>query len=169
MKSSIATQNKGNTEKLRKMIFVFDGVVFDKEGRILIDQRVGDGLEKVNGLWEVPGGKLEFGETPEQAIEREILEETGYRVVAKKLIPYTDVGTLEYPDKVQHTVVFYYVCELVDGDCMKVHDHKIGGSKWVKPEELGDYEFMFGNREAIEMATEMRAMEPREGKCGVWE
>lgn len=154
--------------KDRKTIYVFDGVVFDRDGRILIDQRIGDALEKVNGLWEVPGGKLEFGETPEQAIRREILEEIGYKVKVKKLIPYTDVGTLEYPKKLQHTVVFYYVCELEDEDYVEVHDHKIGGFRWVRPEELDDYEFMFGNREAIEMAIKMRNMVPEEGECGVW-
>lgn len=154
--------------KERKTIYVFDGVVFDRDGRILIDQRVGDKLERVNGLWEVPGGKLEFGETPEQVIRREILEEIGYKVKVKKLIPYTDVGTLEYPEKLQHTVVFYYICELEDGNYVEVHDHKIGGFRWVKPEELDDYEFMFGNREAIEMAMKTRGVEPAEGKCGIW-
>ncbi len=167
MKGSIVIPSS-NGEKTRKMIFVFDGVVFDKQGRILIDQRVGDGLEKVNGLWEVPGGKLEFGETPEQAIAREIREEIGCHVQAKKLIPYTDVGTLEYPNKLQHTVVFYYICELADEDCLEVHDHKIGGFRWIDPSELDNYHFMFGNREAIEMAIKMRKAEPVEGKCQVW-
>lgn len=155
--------------KLQQTIYVFDGVVFDREGRILIDQRVGDALESVNGLWEVPGGKLEFGETPEQAIAREILEEIGCKVRVKKLIPYTDVGTLEYPDRMQHTVVFYYICELVEDGEVEVHDHKIGGFRWVKPEELDEYKFMFGNRDAIEMALKVKDIEPLEGGCGVWE
>lgn len=155
--------------KEQKTIYVFDGVVFDKQGRILIDCRIGDELGSVNDLWEVPGGKLEFGETPERAIEREILEEIGYRVKVKKLIPYTDVGTLEYPDKTQHTVVFYYICELINDEAVEVHDHKIGGFRWVKPEELDDYEFMFGNRAAIEMALKLKDVTPEEGECGVWE
>ncbi len=155
--------------KPQKTIYVFDGVVFDRAGRVLIDQRVGDALESVNGLWEVPGGKLEFGETPEQAIRREILEEIGCKVRVKKLIPYTDVGTLEYPDKIQHTVVFYYVCELVEDKEVEAHDHKIGGFRWVKPEELDEYEFMFGNRVAIEMALKVKDIEPLDGECGVWE
>ena len=154
--------------KEQKTIYVFDGVTFDKQGRILIDRRIGDELDTVNDLWEVPGGKLEFGETPEQAIEREILEEIGYKVKAKKLIPCTDVGTLDYPDKEQHTVVFYYICELLDEEGLEVHDHKIGGFKWVKPEELDDYEFMFGNRAAIDMALELKDAEPEEGKTMVW-
>lgn len=154
--------------KEQKTIYVFDGVVFDKQGRILIDRRIGDELKSVNDLWEVPGGKLEFGETPEQAIEREIMEEIGYKVKAKKLIPYTDVGTLEYPDKMQHTVVFYYICELVDENGIEVKDHKIGGFKWVKPEELDDYEFMFGNRSAIDMALKLKDAAPEEGTTQIW-
>ncbi len=142
--------------KERKTIFVFDGVVFDKNGRILIDRRTGDELEEVNGLWEVPGGKLEFGETPEQAIEREILEETGYRVKVGNQVLCTQVEVLEYPDKLQHTVVFYYVCELLDEERTEVHDHKISDCRWVGPEELDGYEFLLDNRAVIDLALQRR-------------
>lgn len=141
----------------RQTIYVFDGVVFDRAGRILIDQRTGDALRAVNGQWEVPGGKLEFGETPREAIRREIFEETGYKVKVGAPVMYADVGTLAYPDRLQHTVVTYYLCELEDKtEQVEQHDHKISGCRWITPDELDDYEFMFGNRRAIEAALRMR-------------
>lgn len=156
------------TDWRKQTVYVFDGVVFDGDGRVLIDQRFNDKLESVNGLWEVPGGKLEFGETPEQGIAREIFEETGYKVKVKRVIPYTDVGVLEYPDKTQYTVVFYYLCELEDGEHTEVHDHKIENYEWVSTNNLDSYEFMFGNRTAIEKAVKLRNGEIEESESGFW-
>ncbi len=157
------------TDWRRQTVYVFDGVVFDKEGRVLIDQRLNDELESVNGLWEVPGGKLEFGETPEQGIVREIFEETGYKVNVKRVVPYTDVGVLEYPNKTQYTVVFYYLCELEDDEHAEVHDDKIENYEWAPLENLDNYEFMFGNRTAIEKAARLRTGEIEDSESGYWE
>jgi 8-oxo-dGTP diphosphatase len=122
----------------------------------------------VNGLWEVPGGKLEFGEMPEQGIAREIFEETGYKVRVKRVVPYTDVGVLEYPEKTQYTVVFYYLCELEDGSHAETNDHRVKKYAWILPEELDDYEFMFGNRGAIEKAIALRDGKIEESESGFW-
>ncbi|MGY1641311.1 NUDIX domain-containing protein [Geodermatophilus sp. SYSU D00703] len=52
-------------------------VVHDATGRLLLIRR---GHEPSRGLWSVPGGRVEPGETPEAAVQREVLEETGLRV-----------------------------------------------------------------------------------------
>jgi 8-oxo-dGTP diphosphatase len=54
-------------------------VVHDAAGRLLLIQR---GREPSRGLWSLPGGRVEAGETAEQAVQREVLEETGLRVRA---------------------------------------------------------------------------------------
>ncbi len=64
-------------------------IVFDTSGRLLMVQR---GHEPAKGLWAVPGGKVEPGETDEQAVAREILEETGLTVRVGAL-----VGSVERP------------------------------------------------------------------------
>ncbi len=76
----------------KKTIFVFKGILFNNENKILIDNRKEEGLEGANGKWEVPGGKIEFGESPEDAVKRELLEETGYNVKVKDIVPYTNVS-----------------------------------------------------------------------------
>ncbi|MBR0480770.1 NUDIX domain-containing protein [Candidatus Saccharibacteria bacterium] len=158
------------SKEARQTVYVFDGVVFDKTGRILIDQRENDELEAVNDQWEVPGGKLEFGETPEEGIKREIYEETGYFVNVKRVIPYTDVGVLRYPDKIQYTVVMYYLCELDESMLhFEAEDHKIGRYKWIQPSELDEYDFMFGNRKAIEKAIALRVGKLEDSESGYWE
>jgi len=51
------------------------GILCDAEGRVLIAERVGGG--PFNGMWEFPGGKVEEGESPAAALERELSEELG--------------------------------------------------------------------------------------------
>ena len=64
------------------------GLVFDEGGRVFIDQRPYDGL--LGGLWEFPGGKLEPGETVEQALARELSEELGMRAEVTGALPSVD-------------------------------------------------------------------------------
>jgi 8-oxo-dGTP diphosphatase len=68
-------------------------VVFDEEGRVLLVRR---GRPPLAGSWTLPGGHLEAGESAEQAIEREVLEETGLRVRAEQLVATVPVATEGY-------------------------------------------------------------------------
>jgi ADP-ribose pyrophosphatase YjhB (NUDIX family) len=58
-------------------------VVFDTQGRLLVIQR---GHDPGAGLWSIPGGRIEPGETDEQALVRELLEETNLQVMVGKLV-----------------------------------------------------------------------------------
>lgn len=139
----------------KRTIFVFKGILFESEKRILIDNRKEEILDEANGKWEVPGGKIEFGETPEDAVKRELFEETGYNVKVKQIIPYSNVSMWEYSDCKQHTVIFFYVCELANEEHMEISDNRINTYKWIKRNELLNYKFLPGNKEAIEIAIKM--------------
>lgn len=140
----------------KRTIFVFKGILFNNENRILIDNRKEEILDEANGKWEVPGGKIEFGETPEDAIKRELFEETGYNVNVKQIIPYSNVSMWEYSDYKQHTVIFFYICELENDEHIEIKDNRINTYKWITENELSDYNFLPGNKEAIEMAIKSR-------------
>lgn len=135
-----------------RTIFVFKGIVFNKNKEVLIDNRKEETLDDANGKWENPGGKIEFGETPEDAVEREIFEETGYKVKVNELIPYTKVSMWEYSKYKQHTVIFFYICELLNEEHSNMKDEKINEYKQVKIDEIDDYNFLSGNKEAIKVA-----------------
>jgi len=64
-------------------------VIRDDEGRLLLVRR---GRPPSQGLWSVPGGRVEPGETPEQAAAREVLEETGLRVQVGRLLASVEIG-----------------------------------------------------------------------------
>src|SRR5579864_2900472 len=96
------------------------GVIID-EGRALLIRR---GSEPLLGEWSIPGGTLELGETLEQGVARELLEETGLEVRVLELIEVFDriyvestAGEAE-PKKGPrfHYVIVDYLCERLAGD-----------------------------------------------------
>ena len=78
--------------------------------------------------WEIPGGKLEPSETPEQCIEREIREELATEVKAEKILGVVDY---DYPNF--HLTMHCILCSLVSGE-LKLLEHE--AAKWVTKETL---------------------------------
>jgi 8-oxo-dGTP diphosphatase len=67
-------------------------IVRDDAGRLLLIQR---GHDPDAGLWSLPGGRIEPGETDQQAVAREILEETGLRVACRRLLGEAELPGLD--------------------------------------------------------------------------
>lgn len=99
------------------------GAVVVHEGRLLLVRR---GKEPGRGLWSVPGGRVEAGETLEEACRREVREETGIAVV-----PGPVVGRVERPAPDGSTYV------IDDLDC-RVADESVGGGEAVPVLVAGD-------------------------------
>ncbi len=110
------TQNASQpTEKAHKSITVVCACIL-REGdqQILLSMRRAPGVPGLDGKWELPGGKVEFGETPEQAIVREIREELGIRIAPRRLLPYLHTNRWEYEHAIQHVILACYECEMED-------------------------------------------------------
>ncbi len=105
--------------------------LFDTDGRVLVAQRP-EG-KSMAGLWEFPGGKLEEGETPEEALIRELREELAIETVESCLAPFT-FASHAYNDF--HLLMPLYVCRKWDGKIMPLERQQI---KWVEPMRLSDY------------------------------
>ena len=73
-----ATDGVASAERVPRTIEVVAGVIRDRRGRILLARRTED--RDLAGLWEFPGGKHEPGETPEDALKRELREELGIEI-----------------------------------------------------------------------------------------
>ncbi|MEI6030739.1 MAG: 8-oxo-dGTP diphosphatase MutT [Synechococcaceae cyanobacterium ELA739] len=115
------------------------GVVLDGDGRVLIDQRLNEGL--LGGLWEFPGGKQEEGEAIAATIARELVEELAIDVeVGQELI----VIEHAYSHKRLRFVV--HLCRWLSGEPQPLASQQV---RWVRPAELADYPFPAANARII--------------------
>jgi mutator protein MutT len=125
-------------EKPQKKIGV--AIIYDRQGQILIDRRLAKGL--MGGLWEFPGGKIEAGETPEECIEREILEELAIEI---------EVGahflTIAHEYSLFHVILIVHLCYHIGGEPQPLCCDEI---RWVKPEELFEFTFPEANLQIVE-------------------
>ena len=101
----------------------------------LLVRRHEPGVPGIHDMWELPGGKVDFGERPEAAVAREALEETGYVVEVGSLFPYAYSTVWEYPDRRQHVIVLVYDCRA--GEQARVpSDPRIAAVAWRRPAEI---------------------------------
>jgi 8-oxo-dGTP diphosphatase len=114
-----------------RLLLVVAVALVDADDRVLIAQRP-EG-KQLAGLWEFPGGKLEPGERPEDALIRELREELGIEVKAACLAPLT-FASHAYPDF--HLLMPLFVCRRWDGF---VQSREGQALKWVKAKALRDY------------------------------
>ena len=113
------------------LILVVAVALVDPDGRVLIAQRP-DG-KSMAGLWEFPGGKVEPGELPEDALIRELSEELGITVKAACLAPFT-FASHTYDEF--HLLMPLYICRRWEGTPTPRHHAAL---KWVRPKDMGSY------------------------------
>lgn len=102
--------------------------VLNEKEEILVLQRSASAPSNPN-VWDLPGGLLDYDEMPKEAIEREILEETGLELINLKIHSNTVFKRLEQP-----TVVVLYVGEAFEADVQISDEHS--DFKWVSFEEM---------------------------------
>lgn len=122
-----------------KTIEVVAAVII-KEGKVFCTER---GYGKYKGWWEFPGGKLEKGETNEEALVREIKEELSTLVSPKELITTVEY---DYPDF--HLCMHCYRCEVINGE-LTLNEHL--DAKWLTGEEINSVNWLPADIELIEI------------------
>ncbi|MGL5965793.1 MAG: 8-oxo-dGTP diphosphatase MutT [Kluyvera sp.] len=123
-----------------KILQISVGIIRNKQGEIYITQRAADA--HMAHKWEFPGGKIEAGESPEQAVIRELQEEVGITVTS--LQPF-DKLEYQFPDR-QITLWFW----LVDGWEGEPWGKEGQPGRWVAQRELVAEEFPPANAPVIE-------------------
>jgi ADP-ribose pyrophosphatase YjhB (NUDIX family) len=90
------------------------GAVFN-EGKLLLVR------ERMDGGWTLPGGWADVGDVPSQAAEREVREEAGFRVKARKVIGVYDANRVG-PLELFHAFKIVFLCDLIDGEARPSHE-----------------------------------------------
>jgi 8-oxo-dGTP diphosphatase len=127
---------------IRKYIRVVAAVIRDPKrhpGRIFATAR---GYGEYKGWWEFPGGKIEAGETPEEAIVREIREELAATIRVSELFL-----TVEYDYERFHLSMDCFYAEVAAG---KLTLREAAEARWLAPEEFGDVRWLPADREVVE-------------------
>ena len=92
------------------------------------------GYGDLKGGWEFPGGKVEIGETPQEALKREIMEELDTEIKVGELI-----DTIEYDYPTFHLSMDCFWCEIVKGNLV-LEEHE--AARWLSEEQLDEVEWL---------------------------
>lgn len=112
--------------------------IIRREGRIFATQR---GYGEWQDWWEFPGGKMEPGETPEEALRREIREELSTEISVDELF-----CTVEYDYPKFHLTMHCYLCSLLS-DALHLNEHE--AARWLTKEELDSVRWLPADEEII--------------------
>ena len=129
---------------MKKQIFIgVLGLAINKKGQYLLTQRNEPDNKRIDGKWQLAGGGLEFGETTEQALAREMEEEL--QVSARILFPYPIVRThvYDHPQKGAKVQVLL-MCYLIDigGQKPKIGDPETKKFGWFSPDEAQKLDYL---------------------------
>jgi ADP-ribose pyrophosphatase YjhB (NUDIX family) len=104
-------------------------------GRVVLIRR---GKEPLRGRWVIPGGTVELGETLQEALVREMREETGLVVRPREIVLVFDRIQREGPEVEYHYVIIDYACDYVSGELRAGSD--ADEVALVAPDEIGRYD-----------------------------
>lgn len=117
--------------------------VIRKDNKIFATQR---GYGEFKDGWEFPGGKIEEGETPEQALAREIKEELDTEIQVGKLI-----DTIEYDYPKFHLSMDCFWCEIMQGG-LELKEHE--AARWLSKEDLYSVDWLPADVGVVERVKE---------------
>ena len=122
----------------RKTIEVVASVII-QDGKFFATQR---GYGEWKGWWEFPGGKIELGETPEDALKREIREELATEIEVKELLT-----TIDYDYPTFHLTMHCYLCTILSGQ-LSLLEHE--DARWLDKNELNSVRWLPADKDVIE-------------------
>lgn len=136
-------------KKQEKISIVMACAIIARKGHLYIQQRQEDDVW--GGLWEFPGGRIEAGEPPAQAVLREIAEETAFRVT--DLRPF---ATVTHSCTKYQVTLHAFFCRLMDGQTAAPVLRAASQHRWASRAELDTFAFPSGHRQLIRKMGQLR-------------
>ena len=116
--------------------------IIRRDDMVLATQR---GYGEWKDWWEFPGGKIEAGETPEEALQREIHEELSTEISVDQFL-----CTVEWDYPKFHLTMHCYLCSLI-GDSLHLNEHE--AARWLAPAELASVRWLPADMQVIDKLT----------------
>lgn len=120
--------------------YIANKAIIVRDGKILIIREASTNPDGTNtGRWDVPGGRMEFGELPEDALKREVREETGLEVEPLGPVAVAQWQPTIRGERVQ-IVAIYHRCFSESGDVRLSNEHD--KFVWISPKDYAQYDFI---------------------------
>jgi len=146
LKPAMTTPPKHNRAAYPEYPRVAVGAIVFKDHRVLLVQR---GQPPADGLWAIPGGSMELGETLQAAAEREILEETGISIRAREPVYTFDVIERDDAGHVRfHYVIVDLIADYIRGTLCPGDDAL--QARWVSPTAFRNLQISSTTRQLLE-------------------
>ena len=116
---------------MKKYILEVGCAIIERQGKLLIAQRRDE--DHLGGYWEFPGGKKEVGETIEECLTREVLEELAVVIKPRRLLREI---VHSYPER--DLCLFFWLCDWQDKEPRKIECQDF---RWILPNELKNFKF----------------------------
>lgn len=138
----------------KKQITIVVALIKDEQGRILLAKRHEPTVPEIHGRWEFVGGGIEFGESPEEAIVREVKEESGLEVEVVRLFPKIINDYQEFSDgsKLQ-VIIITYECKIVGGQLQTGLNDEIAELKYFTLDEVKSLDAFKNTKELAELLS----------------
>ncbi|MBQ0056134.1 MAG: (deoxy)nucleoside triphosphate pyrophosphohydrolase [Bacteroidales bacterium] len=133
----------------KKTIEVVAAVIL-RDGKVFATQR---GYGEWKDWWEFPGGKMEAGESPEDALKREICEELATEIEVGRLLT-----TVEYDYPNFHLTMHCYLCSVISGE-LSLLEHE--DARWLTREELDSVKWLPADVEVVRRFQRMMQTAPK--------
>lgn len=128
-----------------KTIEVVAAIISDNEGRVFATQR---GYGDWKDWWEFPGGKMEIGETPTEALKREILEELSTDIKVEHFL-----CTVDYDYPKFHLTMHCFLCSLLT-ESLHLNEHE--AAKWLMENDLDSIDWLPADIQVVKALKEYR-------------
>ncbi len=120
----IASQSELSKESILESFSMQAGYItpkIDVRGAVVRDNKILLVQERMDGCWSMPGGWADLGNAPGSVAEREVQEESGYRVKAEKVVAVMDANRIE-PMEFYHAFKIIFLCRLIGGEPRTSHE-----------------------------------------------
>lgn len=127
------------------------GVIFNAQNKVLLSLRSDPVFKQTDAKWEIPGGKIEFGETASECLVREVREETGLIVSPETIVNCIWSNIWEKDGGKLQAILIPFICRVESGEVLP-SNHEVKKLRWFSLAEIKGLDTLPGVKEIVQTA-----------------